>query len=751
MGKKIGAASARAAARRRKCSSGCKALAGAAAAAVAGACAWAAWGAPGLAGWAAGVGASLLAFRAGLALGERLGREAIGSDARSARDALNKAAQGDFGGISKLVEANGKSTTLLHAADEVSKSINALIFETWDLGYGSQDGGGESRELLSEEGHKGAFKVLAQSFNGILKGRQRALEQMKGLQQRALQEEEKFRALAENSPDIIGRFDQAGRLIYANMAFCQETGVKMGDGREDFWDCSGWRATIGFEQFREKIREVMQTGMSARVYMTWQEGDAPGDSLVTYEMQIVAEKDGRGQVAGALAIGRNISERQYFEQKLIKQAQHDALTGLPNRSLLNERLRCAIMNAKKEGGRLAVLFVDLENIKHVNETLGHAMGDELLVEMGKRLKGTLRDCDTVARFGGDDFVVLVEEAGSQQEIDKLVERLFEALTQPCVLDKQRFYPGASLGIAMYPDDGDDAEMLLKHADMAMYAAKADRLVKYRYYAREMNGDLKSLLEVGNRLRQALDGGGLWLAYQPKVDLKTGRVAGLEALLRWKDEKLGNVSPGTFIPLAERLGLIEPIGAWVLQEACRQMAQWRNAGLDFPPVAVNLSARQCRTDAISRNIESALAKHGLPGSCLEVEITESVLMSDVEEATRGFWRLRELGVGVSVDDFGTGYSSLSYLKKLPVTKLKIDKSFVDDIAQDKNSLAIVKAIVRMGHSLDLEIVCEGVESAQQAELLVKMRCDQIQGYYFSRPVPAAQAEALFGEPFEIPGK
>jgi diguanylate cyclase (GGDEF)-like protein len=440
-------------------------------------------------------------------------------------------------------------------------------------------------------------------------------------------------------------------------------------------------------------------------------------------------------------IGRLADIFNHLIDSLLHQANHDVLTGLPNRSLLKDRLQHALAQSRRDGRRVAVIFIDLDNFKDVNDSLGHNVGDELLKMLASRLLGILRESDTVARLGGDEFVILLEDFANSHDLDAVVQKTFEAITQPCEISQQRIYPGASMGIAVHPGDGDDVDSLMRNADTAMYVAKERGRNDYRFFSSDMNDELHKWIELSNDLRSALEHREFSLHYQPKVRLDDGQLAGMEALIRWSHPRLGMVSPATFIPVAEKCGLIGAIGQWVLNEACRQARAWLDDGLDPGRVAVNLSAIQCQGTQLPNEIRHILQAHGLSGEHLEVEITESIVMADTAESIRAFWALRDMGVRVSVDDFGTGYSSLSYLKRLPVDNLKIDKSFIDDIETDRNDEEIIRAIIAMAHSLNLEVIAEGVETQSQLEHLRATGCDQIQGYYFSRPIPASDMTTM----------
>jgi len=459
-------------------------------------------------------------------------------------------------------------------------------------------------------------------------------------------------------------------------------------------------------------------------------------------------RDESGNVQGVFAAARDVTERKQFEQQLSHQATHDALTGLPNRMLFNDRLNQAIVQSHRDGHNTAVLFLDLDNFKQVNDTLGHAIGDELLCGVAERIRQALRERDTVARFGGDEYVVLLHDVLGQTDLDSVAIKILHAVALPFEIQGNLLYANASMGVTVFPKDGDTPEALLRNADTAMYVAKEQGRNTYRYFTPDMDSGLLEKLELGNQLRQALQNHEFELHYQPKVSLGTGEVTGLEALVRWNHPQKGRVPPGRFIPVAEECGLISEIGLWVLNEACRQIRQWLDDGLQPGRVAINLSAAQCRTNEVIGRVREALAIHGLQEGMLEVEVTESMVMQDTESAIRMLWELRKMGVHVAMDDFGTGYSSLSYLKRFPIDCLKIDKSFVDDIEVDPNDCEIVVAIIAMAHGLGLNVVAEGVETETQLEFLRQNGCDEMQGYLFSKPLPANELAALIRQGLQL---
>lgn len=599
------------------------------------------------------------------------------------------------------------------------------------------DGQVDERLPLPKGHESNEIGHLARSFNRMIDGAAGLVVQARGLTDEIARSEQRFRTLAENSPDIIARFGADGAVLFANPACVREMGLRAGPKQaNNRIQPDAWRPAIPLEQFLARLRHVASTGRPDVLNWEWETNAGP----ICHEIHMVAEHDADGILLDVLAIGREISARLQAERQLLHQATHDALTGLPNRNLLRDRLQHAIAQAQRKDGHGAVIFIDLDNFKDVNDSLGHDVGDKLLRELAQRVRGTLRESDTVARLGGDEFVVLLDDIGTNHDLDAVVHKIFDAVARPCDVGGHQLYPGASLGVAVFPADGVDADTVMRNADTAMYVAKDQGRGRYRFFSREMNEQLNEWVEISAALRKAIACEEFELHYQPKVSLRTGRLTGVEALIRWRHPQHGLISPARFIPIAEECGLIGAIGEWVLNEACRQSRAWLDAGLDPVQIAVNLSAAQCRSGDLVDRVRDALAAHRLPGRYLELEITESTMMGNAEDSILAFWSLRNMGVQVSVDDFGTGYSSLSYLKRLPVDKLKVDKSFVNDIESDANDVEIIRAIIAMAHSLKLTVVAEGVETAAQVESLRTAGCDQMQGYFYSRPLPADEIAA-----------
>ncbi len=473
--------------------------------------------------------------------------------------------------------------------------------------------------------------------------------------------------------------------------------------------------------------EIWNRRKSGEIYPEW--------------LTITELKDASGGEHKYVGIFTDISERKENEQKIRALAYYDALTGLPNRRLFQDRLELALPQMRRNHQQLAVLFIDLDLFKRINDTLGHDVGDQVLVEMAGRLKACVRESDTVSRMGGDEFTILQPDVKDPSNALQLASRIVASLREPFVSSGRELYVTSSVGIAVYPEDGETPEELTKNADTAMYRAKELGRNNYQLYTGAMNAASVERLSMENHLRQAIQRGELDLNYQVKVDLVTHQTTGVEALLRWNNAELGLVSPAEFVPVAEANGMILPIGEWVLHRACTQARTWRDRGLPEIHVAVNVSSRQLYQDDFVESVAQVLAATGLDARRLELELTESMLMENIAEVEPKLHQLRELGVRIGIDDFGTGYSSLAYLKRLPIDTLKIDVSFIRDIPEDADDAEIVAAIIAMAHRLDLQVVAEGVEKEEQVRFLRTLGCDQIQGYLVGRPLSAENIVSL----------
>lgn len=462
------------------------------------------------------------------------------------------------------------------------------------------------------------------------------------------------------------------------------------------------------------------------------------------DLHIAPVCDELGETTHFVGIQNDISESMMHQSTLEYQANHDSLTGLPNRNLLNDRLQQAISSAKRSQHLMALVFVDLDHFKFVNDTLGHDVGDIVLKAIATRLTSCLRNADTAARSGGDEFLLILVEQESTESISAVIRRLLEVIAQPIEVEQQSLHVTCSIGISLYAQDGDTASTLLKNADTAMYHAKERGRNNFQFFNSAMNLRVHERFMLESTLRKAMADNSLTLAYQPQIDILTGKIIGVEALLRWKHSELGIVPPSRFIPIAEESGLIISLGEWVLRTACTQAKTWQDAGFPAMTMAVNLSARQFRNNNLTQMVTTVLAETGLAAKYLELELTESLALENSEKFMLTLTQLKALGLQLTIDDFGTGYSSLSYLKHLPVDRLKIDISFVSNIVKDKDNAAIAQIIILLGHSLRLKVIAEGVETNEQMKLLLAQGCDEMQGYFYSGPLPGDELESFLME-------
>ncbi len=542
-------------------------------------------------------------------------------------------------------------------------------------------------------------------------------------------------AVFENTADGVLVTDADLKITMVNRAFSEITGYS---AEETVGKKPNFRRSERHEElFYQKMWHDIERNGSWRgeIWNRRKNGEVNPEWMT---ISTIYGDDGRP--SHYVAVFSDISAIKRTQDQLDHLAHHDPLTGLPNRLLLDDRLQHAITRSGRHSDRVAVLFLDLDRFKIVNDTLGHPIGDRLLRQVARRLQGCLRDSDTVARLGGDEFIVLIEEFVRVEEVDVVAEKIQKAMVEPFTIDDHELYLGASIGISLFPEDGEDVATLIKNADAAMYKAKDAGRNTFHFYTEELTLEAERRLHMEAGLRGALEHSEMELYYQPKVDLVSGRLLGAEALIRWNHPELGLVPPDEFIPLAEESGAILDIGAWVLAEATAQLRRWRDSGVELEQIAVNISSLQIQRGDLIGQVREALERNALAADSLELEITESVLMSHPEQAASILDQLRALGVELAVDDFGTGYSSLSYLKRFPISCLKIDKSFVRDIPGDANDTAITKAVIALAHSLQLKVVAEGVENDEQRQLLIGEGCQLAQGYHFSRPLQADDFEA-----------
>ena len=548
---------------------------------------------------------------------------------------------------------------------------------------------------------------------------------------RALREAElRYRGLFDNAIEGIFRVSREGRFLEVNPALAQIYGYESVEEFKRGMSEAGARRYVEPQRLPQ-LHQMLRARGSVNDFQS-QVYRRNGDAIwVSENARIVFDE--AGKPSGYEGTVEDITERKLYQARIEQQANYDTLTGLANRSLLNDRVEQAILTCSNYNKKLAVAFIDLDRFKFINDSLGHHVGDELLKCMAQRIKACVREVDTLARLGGDEFVLLLTDHQGSPPVRAVIERILRVVAEPWSSVHGEFKVTCSIGVAMYPDDGTDAQSLLKHADSAMYRAKDNGRNNFQFFTREFNAQMTKRLELESKLRRAIERDQFVLHYQPRVDLLSGRCVGAEALIRWQVSPQEMIMPGNFIPLAEETGLIVPIGTWVLETACAQNKAWQDAGHAPICVSVNVSARQFWHDGLVKAISDALDKSGMDSRYLEIEITESLIMHGADHMLDMLHAIKKLGVQISVDDFGTGYSSLSYLKRFPVDRLKVDRSFVQDLLNDKDDATIAKAIVALGHNLGLRVVAEGVESVQQMHFLRLILCDEAQGYYFSRPV------------------
>ena len=626
--------------------------------------------------------------------------------------------------------------TLSEDREHVSRTIRAALAanEAFDVEYRIRRADGQIRWVLErgvglydQHGHLSWIEGFIQDISERMAANEALHEAVR-----------RYRSIFEHATEGIFQTTPEGRYLNANPALAHIYGHASPDELVAHLHDIQRQLYVLPERRAEFVRLMQAHGVvrnfESQVYrrdghIIW----------ISENARAVRDADGGVQFFEGTVV--DITERKQHEAVLEHQASHDSLTGLPNRSLLRDRIEQAIVKAQRDNHLVAVVFVDLDHFKLINDSLGHHVGDRLLLEVADRLLACVRGHDSVARQGGDEFVLVLTELHEENEILAIVSRLLEIISQPWMDEGQEYGLSCSVGISCYPQDGGDPDALLRCADAAMYKAKESGRSTYHFYTPELNLAISERLELENSLRHALEREEFRVYYQPRIDVASGRIIGAEALIRWDCPGKGIIPPDSFISIAEETGLIIPIGQWILEEACRQNSAWQRAGLAPINVSVNLSPIQFRHTGLVQSVASALAQAGLDPAFLELELTESFVMHDAERINVAMKSLKTLGVDIAVDDFGTGYSSLSYLKRFPVDRLKVDKSFVRDIDSDPDDAAIVRAIITLGHALGLKVVAEGVETLAHLEFLRQHGCDELQGYYFSRPIPALEMEAL----------
>ncbi|AEV27493.1 PAS domain S-box/diguanylate cyclase (GGDEF) domain-containing protein [Azospira oryzae PS] len=597
---------------------------------------------------------------------------------------------------------------------------------------------GDTAQLTLIQNYKGwAFVAITCTLLFFLV--RRSLSRLQGSYRALAESEALYESLVQVMPQCLYRMDRESRITFANRALERH----LGKPRE---------AILGHSP-----REVYPADLAAK----YRQDDLrvlQGETLNLIEEMVSLDSEQRkryieivktptyapdGSINGIQGIFWDITARKSAEEQIEYLAHHDPLTDLPNRVLLRDRFLQAQGQAARSANRVAILFLDLDHFKLVNDTLGHPIGDRLLQAVAERLRRGVRETDTISRQGGDEFVIVLPELADPESAGSIAGKLMEQMHEPVRVNGHRLNVTFSLGIALYPDDGEDFDTLMKKADTAMYSAKEAGRNTLRFFTAAMNVEAAARLKLQNRLQRALEKEELVLYYQPQFDLASGRILGTEALLRWRDPERGLVPPGEFIPVAEDTGLIGPIGEWVIGEACRELRRWHEAGATDLTMAVNLSPVQFRRSRLVEIAARALQENRLPAECLEFELTESLLIREDAAILETLTALKGLGVKLSIDDFGTGYSSLAYLKRFNVDKLKIDQSFIRELCSNPDDEAIVSAVITMARQLRLRTVAEGVENAEQATMLRRFDCDEVQGFLFGRPMPAADFQALLG--------
>jgi len=595
--------------------------------------------------------------------------------------------------------------------------------------------------------HQGAADyVLKARLSKLVPAVNRALQTAEQLRQRRMAEEDLFhsrqmlRTILDTIPQRVFWKDKNSAYLGCNKPFAEDYGYAdpselVGKNDNDIV------STDIAERFHAEDRQVLETGkakLNCEESRTLRDGSKGW--LITSKVPV---RDKDNQIVAILGTYEDVTERKASEERTLFLAYHDDLTELPNRVLAHDRLQHAISQCERDKSKVALVFLDLDNFKTINDSLGHSLGDRLLKEVASRLKHCVREIDTVSRQGGDEFLIILTSMPSPEAVVPVLTKLLEHVQEPFEIDGQELITTVSIGVALYPDDGRDFESLMKKTDAAMYRAKEMGKNTYCFFDKQMNDDAIEHLHLRNGLSRAVERGEFMLHYQPQIDLASGAVIGAEALIRWRHPMLGMVSPQRFIPVAEDTGLIVSIGEWVIREACRQAVIWKAEG--FPiVVAVNLSAVQFKRGDVEKTIVSALQESGLDPSLLELEVTESILIRDTEHVLALVTRLKAMGIKLSIDDFGTGYSSLSYLKRFRVDQLKIDQSFIRDLATNQEDAAIVLAVIQMARSLGLRTIAEGVEEEVQLNYLRTQGCDAAQGYHFARPMEAAKMMAYMME-------
>ncbi len=543
-----------------------------------------------------------------------------------------------------------------------------------------------------------------------------------------------YENVIKNTSEGVMITDKNNRIVFINKAFCSITnfGEKDVIGKNP----SILKSGIHTKKFYKNMwKSLEDTGhWKGEIWNKHKDG-----TIFPELLSINTLKNKNKEIENYIAIFTDISEIKKSEAKIRNIAMHDSLTGLPNRTMMSNMISHSLKSAKRQNELMAIMFIDLDNFKTINDNYGHKEGDNILVETAKRLKKILREEDIVYRFGGDEFIITLEHIKNSEDIAKIAQKLNQSIQMPYQTNNYTFYISCSIGIAIYPNDALTPDELIKNADAAMYQAKNRGKNRYSFYSQELGKQIQEELQIENLLRESIENNEFEIYYQPKIDTKTFHIVGLEALLRWNSSKNGMLSPTKFIPIAEKTGLIIPLGNWIVLEACNQIKKWHDKKLYDGNISVNISGVQLNNKNLVNSIKNALKESNLSPCYLDLEVTESVLMNDVKRWIITLEQIRDIGIDISIDDFGTGYSSLSYLRELPVDELKIDKSFIDDIPYDQDACAIVKSIISLAKTLGYKTVAEGVEKEEQQKYLLENNCDIIQGYYYSKPLPKEEME------------
>ena len=622
--------------------------------------------------------------------------------------------------VAFIADEQIQETTILIFTILISSFVAVIIFSSRLIKQERDLVSAENDLLSSEEKRRDADKLLKAKQN-VERAFSELSTYMQGINQHAM----------------VSVTDANGIIVEVNDKFCRTSGYTKQEltGKNHSILNSGTHSDSFF-------KEMWKTIQSGEVWTGEICNKSKLGGLSWLDTSIVPLKDDHGNVVQYISIRIDITERKKTEERMVHMGTHDGLTGLPNRVLLLDRIKQALAHDVRYDTHAAVLFIDLDQFKIINDSLGHDIGDLLLIEVATRLLSCVRDEDTVARQGGDEFIILLPDIPEADHADIVGSTILESIIQPYNVRGHELHISASIGISVFPEDSRDVNTLMKNSDTAMYRAKESGRNNCQRFKEEMNAMAEEKQVMLSYLHRALPNNEFELFYQPILDIQSNEIVSLEALLRWNHPEKGHVSPYEFIPLAEESGLIVPIGDWVLHTGCDHLKQWVDQGYDVPNLSINLSVRQFYQKSLIGILRETLDRTGLHGSSLELEITEGILMENTDELIATMYQIKEMGVKISVDDFGTGFSSLSYIKSFPIDTLKIDKSFVSDITTNKGDAAIVKTIIALAHSLNMDVIAEGVEDGEQLSFLKEEKCDKYQGYYYSRPIPATDVSALF---------